>query len=77
MRKIKLDIDKAYLAYYLGQQCNWLFTNFTPTTPDFNKWVRTDIDTLSQEPTVLNYIESLENLLPISYIKHIKNYEKN
>jgi len=75
--KIKLDIDKAYLAYYLGQQCNWLFTNFTPTTPDFNKWVRTDIDTLSQEPTVLNYIESLENLLPISYIKHIKNYEKN
>lgn len=74
---IPLDIGNASVTYYLGQQCNWSFTYFTPTVPDFNKWVKTDINTLSQELTVLNYLESLENLLPISYINHKKNYEKN
>ncbi|MDP5200716.1 hypothetical protein [Flavobacterium sp. DG2-3] len=75
--KIELNIDRAYLAYYLGQQCNWSFTNFTPTIPDFNEWVTTDINTLSKEPKVINYIKSLENLLPISYINHRKKYEEN
>ena len=65
------------MAYYLGQQCNWSFTNFTPTVPDFNKWVKTDINALLQEPSLLNYIESLENLLPLSYINHRKKYEQN
>lgn len=76
-KNIISDVDRAYLAYYLGQQCNWSFTNFTPTVPDFNKWVRTDINVLLQETSLLNYIESLENLLPLSYINHRKKYEEN
>lgn len=75
--RIASDINKASVAYYLGQQCNWSFTYFTPTVPDFNKWIKTDIESLLKESTVHNYIESLEGLLPISYINHKKKYYGN
>ena len=75
--KITADINKASVAYYLGQQCNWTFTNFTPTIPDFNKWRKSDINTLSKESTVQTYLESLESLVPISYINHKNKYYGN
>jgi len=74
---ITSNIYKAYLAYYLGQQCNWSFTSFTPTIPDFNKWVKKDIDILLKEPVVEDYLKSLTELIPISYINHKKRYYGN
>lgn len=68
--EIKIEKDKAQLTYYLGQQCNWLFTPFTPMMPDFNKWLVMGLENLSQDSNVNIYLNSLENLLPMSYINH-------
>ena len=36
LSEIKIEQEKAHLTYYLGQQCNWLFTPFSPMMSDFN-----------------------------------------
>lgn len=71
------DPYRASVAYYLGQQCNWLFTCFTPMNGDFDKWVKISVEDLLIDPTVQLYLESLENFLPLSYVTHKKNYQKN
>ncbi|MEQ7800905.1 hypothetical protein ABDJ41_13965 [Pedobacter sp. ASV1-7] len=73
--RFNVDMNKARLTYYLGQQCNWLFTPFTPMTPDLDKWLAIGIDQLLIDPTVNIYLESLEKHLPMSYVNHRKNYD--
>lgn len=72
--EIKIEKDKAQLTYYLGQQCNWLFTPFTPMMPDFNKWLAMGLENLSQDSNVNIYLNSLENHLPMSYVNHKKKH---
>ena len=72
--EIKIEQEKAHLTYYLGQQCNWLFTPFSPMMSDFNKWLAMGIDNLSSDPNVDIYLNSLENHLPMSYVNHKKKY---
>ena len=75
--KIQIDKDKAFLTYYLGQQCNWLFTPFTPMVTDLDKWLSMGIARLLDDSNVSIYLESLEKLLPMSYLNHKRNYDKN
>lgn len=72
--EIKIEQDKAQLTYYLGQQCNWLFTPFTPMMPDLNKWLAMGLENLSQDSNVNIYLKSLENHLPMSYVNHKKKH---
>jgi hypothetical protein len=72
--EIPIEKDKAQLTYYLGQQCNWLFTPFTPMMSDLNKWLAMGIDNLESDPNVNIYLNSLENHLPMSYVNHKKKH---
>lgn len=72
--KLPVEYDRAHLTYYLGQQCNWLFTPFTPMMSDLNKWINMGIDNLESDPNVNIYLNSLENHLPMSYVNHKKKY---
>jgi hypothetical protein len=69
------DVDRASVAYYITQQCNWLFTPFTPTNSDFNSWVEKDLKELMKNAPVLKYLESIENQTPLSYINHKINFK--
>lgn len=73
--KLTYDVNRASVAYYITQQCNWLFTPFTPATSDFKSWVKVDIEELRENPSILMYLESLENKLPLSYINHKSNFK--
>lgn len=69
------DADKASVAYYITQQCNWLFTPFTPTNSDFNSWVKIDFEELIVNSSVEKYMESLEQKVPLSSINHKYNFK--
>lgn len=70
----KEQLDNAFVTYYLGQQCNWLFSNFAPNYDDFLKWVRCDLQYILDDGVTNNYFESLETFLPLSYVNHLKSY---
>jgi hypothetical protein len=71
---ISMDTKKASLTYYLGQQCNWLFTPFTPMTSDLNKWLKMGFENISQDVNVNIYLKSLEDHIPMSYLNHKRKY---
>lgn len=60
-------LDDAILFYFLGQCCNWVFTNFTPMPDDFKKWIKS-YKCLVKNPEVNMYLNSMENSLPISLL---------
>jgi hypothetical protein len=66
------QLTKAYLTFYLGQCCNWLFTSFTPNYDDFALWVKDDLQNIGEDKANQIYIESLETRLPLSYLYHLK-----
>jgi hypothetical protein len=74
--KIQIDQEKARLTYYLGQQCNWLFTYFTPMNDDFKKWVQLELDLIHKDQNVSVYLDSLERFTPLSYLLHQKYHQK-
>jgi hypothetical protein len=68
--------ESAAITYYLGQHCNWLFTPFTPMGTDFDSWLKIGLADLYNDPSVKIYLESLEKLIPISFVNHMATYEK-
>lgn len=75
IESIEVLSENAFLTYYLGQKCNWLFTSFNPMMSDFNKWVTLGFDDLLVDVDIKIYIESLERHLPLSFVNHNKNNE--
>lgn len=63
--------EAAPLAYYLGQKCNWLFTDFTPAMHDFVKWCKFSIEDIENDQVVQIYLQSLTEQKPVSYINHL------
>nr|WP_171046984.1 hypothetical protein [Pedobacter ureilyticus] len=62
----------AMLCYYLGQKCNWLYSIFTPTANDFDRWTKKDLKELLEDNSVEILLDSVEYNLPVSYINHKK-----
>lgn len=73
---IKNNSEIASITYYAGQKCNWLFTEFTPMTDDFNKWSKYSIDQLLLNEDVSIYLDSLEKDLPLSFLVHKRYFDK-
>ncbi len=59
--------ENAYISNYITQSCNWVNTNFTPTNNDFAKWVKEDLETLSDNLI----IEAITSNTPTSKLNHL------
>jgi hypothetical protein len=62
------QIENAILCYYLGQCCNWIFTDFTPMYSDFKKWVKVPASQIYNFETIDSYLKSIERGIPSSYL---------
>lgn len=61
------SLEEAILFYFLGQLCNWIFTDFTPMPDDFKKWVK-NYKELMIDNNVGMYLKSMEDFVPISVL---------
>jgi len=64
----KDQIDDAYICYYAGICCNLVFTDFTPVTTDFIKWVKRTPSQVYAEPAIQRYLESICSGVPLAYL---------
>ena len=62
--------DKAWLCYYLTQIHNRTWTDFTPTPPDFWRWVQQTPDQLFSDPVVSDILTAFDENTPLSLIRH-------
>jgi hypothetical protein len=62
--------DDAYICYFIAICCNLMFTSFTPVTVDFKKWVVRDGDEILAEKQVQQYLTSIDNNIPLSYLQY-------
>jgi len=68
--------EKAWLCYYLAQKCNFLRTDFTPSTEDFLNWSQEKPENIFKRTEVKNILKSIDKNIPLSWLIHIENYEK-
>lgn len=72
------QMNDAYICYFLGQCCNWVFTEFTPMYKNFIDWVNhKELKGIYTSETVELYLYSINNGIPLSYIMSQKKLEQN
>jgi len=67
---------KAWLCYYLTQKCNFLTTDFTPSTENFLTWSQEKPEKLFNRSEVKNILESIDKNIPLAWLMHMENYQK-
>lgn len=62
--------ERAWLAYYLTQICNRVWTRFTPMRSDFWQWCLDDPETVFADPIVDDLLTAIDTNVPIALLRH-------